>query len=98
MLWPIEMGNAFVFALRAQRMTASQRTASIEALGLLPIEIDSATLTSIWGPTLALADQHRLTAYDACYLELASRRRLPLATLDRALRTAARKVGVPLLP
>ena len=35
-----------------------------------------------------------LTAYDAAYLELAQRRRLPLATLDRALRDAATSAGV----
>ena len=30
-----------------------------------------------------------MTLYDAAYLELARRRALPLATLDRDLRTAA---------
>jgi predicted nucleic acid-binding protein len=38
-----------------------------------------------------------LTIYDACYLELALRRTLPLATLDRELRRAAEAEGVPLL-
>jgi predicted nucleic acid-binding protein len=36
--------------------------------------------------------------YDASYLELAQRRRLPLATTDRALRSAAAAAGVALLP
>ena len=35
-----------------------------------------------------LADRFRLTAYDAAYLELAQRRKLPLATLDQRLHTA----------
>jgi len=35
--------------------------------------------------------------YDACYLELALRSGLPLGTLDRALRDAAKASGVPLL-
>jgi predicted nucleic acid-binding protein len=38
---------------------------------------------------LALSRKHRLTAYDAAYLELAIRRDLELATLDRELRAAA---------
>jgi hypothetical protein len=38
-----------------------------------------------------------LTIYDAAYLELAQRRRLALATLDDALRAAARDSGVELL-
>jgi predicted nucleic acid-binding protein len=44
-----------------------------------------------------LAHRHRLTLYDAAYLELAQRRRLPLATLDSDLRAAAMAEGVPLL-
>jgi predicted nucleic acid-binding protein len=46
---------------------------------------------------IALARKHRLTAYDASYLELAMRRRLPLATLDAALIAAAGAEGVPLV-
>jgi predicted nucleic acid-binding protein len=35
--------------------------------------------------------------YDATYLELAQRRSLPLATLDKELREAAAALDVPLL-
>ena len=42
----------------------------------------------------ALAAEHGLTAYDACYLELALRRRLPLATLDADLLAAMQRCGV----
>jgi predicted nucleic acid-binding protein len=34
---------------------------------------------------------------DASYLELAQRRRLPLATLDREMRRAADKLGLAVL-
>jgi len=44
-----------------------------------------------------LAGRHKLTVYDAAYLELAVRRRLPLATLDEQLRAAGNSEGVPLL-
>jgi len=37
-----------------------------------------------------------LTIYDAAYLDLALRERLPLASLDKALRSAALKNGVGL--
>ncbi len=47
---------------------------------------------------LVLAHSHSLTTYDAAYLELALRRGLPLASRDKALETAARVEGVPLLP
>ncbi len=46
---------------------------------------------------LTLARKHRLTVYDASYLELAQRENLPLATLDQALQAAAKIAGATLL-
>ena len=46
---------------------------------------------------MQLAAEHRLTAYDAAYLQVAAARRLPLATLDATLAEAARAAGVDLL-
>jgi predicted nucleic acid-binding protein len=48
--------------------------------------------------TLMLARTETLTTYDAAYLELAVRRGLPLATKDRELGAAARRVGTRTLP
>ena len=93
-LWPIEVGNAFLFAVSDRRASAGLRAAALEALGHLPIEIDDETLTRAWFDTLALADRFRLTLCDACYLELAQRRKLPLATLDAELYAAGRRLGV----
>ena len=45
---------------------------------------------------LGLARSHKLTAYDAAYLELAMRLGLPLAARDDALEKAAQAVGVTL--
>jgi predicted nucleic acid-binding protein len=47
---------------------------------------------------MELARAQGLTLYDSAYLELAMRRSLPLATLDKQLRAAAKKTGVPCLP
>jgi predicted nucleic acid-binding protein len=60
--------------------------------------VDQPTTASAWHDTLALARSHRLTSYDAAYLELALRRGLPLASRDKGLQAAARTEGVPLLP
>src|SRR5947207_11889830 len=46
---------------------------------------------------MALTRQHRLTVYDAAYLELALREGVPLATLDSSLAAAARAEGVVVL-
>ena len=48
-------------------------------------------------PLDQLASAHSLSAYDATYLELAQRRKLPLATLDRPLRLAALAAGIALV-
>ena len=65
--------------------------ASLEAL---PIEIDPVSMSRHLGAVLDLAVKHRLSAYDAMYLELAVRMRPPLAALDRALAAAVRSAGV----
>jgi predicted nucleic acid-binding protein len=62
-----------------------------------PIVIDGDADARIWTAALQFSDRYALTIYDACYLELAYRRHLPLATLDRELRVAASALGLPLL-
>jgi predicted nucleic acid-binding protein len=64
----------------------------------LPIEIDVETSGRAWRETLVLARAERLTLYDGAYLELAMRRGLPLATTDRELAAAAKRVAVAVLP
>jgi hypothetical protein len=54
------------------------------------ITTDPYTDTNAWSQTLQLAHQCGLTVHDAAYLELALRRRLPLATLDEKLCAGAR--------
>jgi predicted nucleic acid-binding protein len=97
MLWRLEIGNALTFAIRRKRMTIAQRADALAQLSALPIAVDSDTFVHAWGLTLALADRFSLSLYDACYLELAQRRGLPLATLDKDLRKAARALDIPLL-
>jgi len=50
-----------------------------------------------WDSLLQLAIRYGLSSYDTCYLELALRKALPLATLDKALQRAATEVGVVVL-
>lgn len=46
---------------------------------------------------IRLARDHRLTAYDAAYLDLARREQLSLATLDHDLQAAGLALGVAAL-
>lgn len=95
-LWSLEVANVLVCAERRGRSTPSQAAAWLPLLEALPILVDSQTGVRAWSDTLDLARLHGLSAYDAAYLELASRRGLPLATLDRKLIGVSPKAGVAL--
>jgi predicted nucleic acid-binding protein len=97
-LWPIEAFDGLLAAERRGRIDAARRHRLAAFLSDLPIVIDDETASRMWRTTAQLAERHRLTAYDATYLELAMRLGLPLATRDRDLAAAARSMGVHLLP
>lgn len=89
-LWPLEVCNALLMAERRKRVTARRRHQLIGLLRDLPIALDDETPAQAWTRAGRLAEERRLTLHDAAYLELAERRRLPLATLDVPLRAAAK--------
>lgn len=97
-LWLWETANVLVQAERRGRISPAAIRTFLGLLEALPISVDQPSTVSAWHDTLALARSHRLTSYDAAYLELALRRGLPLASRDQALQAAARAEGVPLLP
>jgi predicted nucleic acid-binding protein len=97
-LWHLEIGNVLTQAERRGRITAGDMAARIELLRRLPIITDDETAGRALRDILALARAHRLTTYDASYLELAARRSLPLATRDKELREAVERMGMTLLP
>ena len=96
-LWKLEVANILEMGVRRGRHDAAFRDATLADLALLSISLDPETDRQAWGATVQLAARHRLTLYDAAYLELALRRGLPLATLDRELRSAASAEGVVVL-
>jgi len=95
-LWFYEVGNGLIMACRRKRITYDQAAAYLARVRQLPIAVDTLAIEKILDlPDLAIT--YELTNYDAAYLELAIRKRLPLATTDGALRRAAVKTGVPLV-
>ena len=96
-LWKLEVANILEMGVRRGRHDAAFRDSTLADLALLPIRVDTETDRQAWGPTLQLSERHRLTLYDAAYLELALRRGLPLASLDADLRRAAQAEGVAIL-
>ncbi len=96
-IWHLEVANSLQRNVRRGRVDSAFRDASLADLSRLDIRVDGETVAFAWSSTLELAKRFRLTLYDACYLELAQRRGLPLATLDRDLRAAGQELGVELL-
>ena len=96
-LWHLEVANVLLTGVRKGRHDSAFRDQTLQDLALLAINIDPDTITQAWHSTVQIAERYRLTAYDAAYLELAIRRTLPLATLDRELQAACLAESVPLL-
>ena len=62
------------------------------------ITLDSVSSEPRCSRAIQIAEMHRLSVYDACYVALAVEFRATLATLDMDMRRAASDIGVPLLP
>jgi predicted nucleic acid-binding protein len=95
--WPVEVLNGLLKASRRGRLPQATAVAFLAELGSFHILIEHAQSAAHWRHIYTLAARHNLTSYDAAYLELALRDRLPLATLDDQLRQAASREAVPLL-
>jgi predicted nucleic acid-binding protein len=96
-LWRREVANSLTAAVRRGRIGDEFRRAALADLGDLDIIVDAQTDSRAWTATLEFADRFLLTVYDAAYVELAYRRALPLATLDRDMRRAGAELGLRLL-
>lgn len=93
-IWWFETRNVLVTNERRGRIAGADLALAHEILTELPVVIDrEPNETQLVG----LARRHRLTVYDAAYLELALRRAVPLVTLDAALARAAAAERVELL-
>lgn len=93
-IWPLEVGNGLLTAVRRGRMTAQDAARFSNHLLQLPVVVDPVDRRAAMGEVRRLAGELGLSVYDASYLEIALRRGLPLATGDARLREAAERVGV----
>jgi predicted nucleic acid-binding protein len=95
-IWPVEMVNVLLVNERRKRITPADTTRAVTLFNELAIQVDSPPRLQPFDATLLLARAHHLSSYDACYVELALREGLPLATLDMQMRVAAQAAGVRL--
>mgnify|MGYP000426708040 FL=1 len=93
-----EIMNVLIQAEKRGLITSAQVSAQLSLVGNLPLDIVSDPSSASFSAIVPVAQAHSLTSYDAAYLELAMREGLPLATTDKALRRAASKVGLAVLP
>ena len=85
-----EIRNALVRAERQRRIDRDESADFLERMADLIEEDYGRDEMGV----LDLARQHRLTVYDAAYLETAMRRQAVLATFDQELAAAARVEGI----
>lgn len=92
--WALEVLNTLLVGERRGRVTAEQTRLFFDTIRILNPALDYASLEQVAGPVQIICRDHRLTPYDALYIELALRSGCPLATLDLPQRQAATSLGV----
>ena len=97
-IWPYEVVNALQVAQRRARIGDDDLIRVWSALAALPIEIEAVAKDHVFSAVAHLGRRLGITSYDAAYVELAARRKLPLATLDARLRKACASLKVEVLP
>ena len=97
-LWPLELANALLVLQRRRKITAGERGEALTLLAAIPAVIDHADSERALKELSALAFAEGLSVYDAAYLDLSMRLKLPLACKDGPLSTAAARRRVRVKP
>lgn len=96
-IWPLEVTNVLLVAERRKRISEADGIRFIALLSELQIIVDQESPERMMKEIFALARKHNLSSYDASYLDLAMRKGLPLATLDKNLLAAAKRSKVSIV-
>ena len=90
---PWEVGNAFTAMIKRRRIEVAEAQKGLEIFRSIPIRYVEVDLVN----AMSIAVEVNIYAYDAYFLECATRRGAPLLTLDRSLRRAASSIGLRLV-
>lgn len=93
-IWPLEVANVLVVAERHGKLTSADSGRFLSLVEALPIVVEQDTVQRALTDILTIARDSELSSYDACYLELAKRKGVELATADARLADAASAAGV----
>jgi predicted nucleic acid-binding protein len=91
-LWPLEFANVLRKAIAWRKITEARAHEIIAQNERWTIKVDATQPKP--GDILSLSLAYGLSSYDAAYLDLAMRLRLPIAAKDGALLIAAKAAGV----
>ena len=97
-LWPLEIANALLVLQRRRRITGGERNEALTLLAGIPATLDHSGSDRALKELSALAHAEGLSVYDAAYLDLSLRLRLPLACKDGSLASAARRHRIRIKP
>ena len=92
-IWKLELANALVVAERRKKIAPEKSARFLRDLQFA-ISMDLDGLEYVFATVLEHARLYHRSVYDASYLELAHRRRLPLATKDEPPLQAAKTLGI----
>ena len=95
--WPHEVLNALLVGEKRKRISQENIQSFLNDLAMLPIVLQQSPAGIVFSRIQSLSRQHRITAYDAAYLDLALDRNLPLATLDDDLIAACKDAQAELI-
>ena len=95
-IWPLEVGNVLLVAERKKRLAEADSSRFLDLLSDLPIFVEQESPERMVKEIFALARNLDLSSYDASYLDLAMKKGLPIASVDKDLITASKKVKVPI--
>ncbi len=93
-VWKLELVNALVVAERRKKAAPAKSAKFLQDLQRFSITVDIEGLDQVFSTVLDQARLYQRSSYDASYLELAKRRRLPFATKDGPLGKAGEEIGV----
>lgn len=88
-IWSLEVANALLVLQRRRKLTPAERAEALKLVSAIPVSFDHTGSERALAPLSALAQAESLSVYDAAYLDVSMRLKLPLACKDGPLRAAA---------
>lgn len=96
--WPNEIANALRRAVRTKRLPLHDLKPTVHELAAFDVRLSSPPIIADVETLVGDALRFDLSVYDLQYIRLAQSHQLPLATMDAAMRSAAQRLNIALLP